>query len=554
STVLSLGAGVAYTLNASFLPTATGSGYAASVVSYGVSTVNESYALNVSAPAVLNLSGAANVTFAFGVAWWVELASSGGGSVSPASRWVANGSGILLTATASTNEEFVGWTGVGPGASTPSQRHQNPLLLHPSGPIRELATFAPRPPPTYSLVVNSTGIPSNEPFTVELGSRAFSGAGSFTLRNLSGATYPLALPYAYSNDSLGVRYLPTGSTSSLPLAGGVLSVFANGTLLVSFSTQYLLTVLATSGGTVSPSGESWVGAGAQVTVVASASAGFRFVGWNGTGSGARSGAALSQEVVLGGPIAETAEFLHLPPPAPASYTLQVNETGLPPNTGWNISVGNASAGGSAASFSVSGLNGSYELLVPVVTPSVGVRFVPANSGRYPVDLTHADSNMTIQFSEQVLLTVSASGRGNATPGSSWVPANLPLLLGAVPSIGSSFLGWRGSGAGAYTGSVAGATVTPTGPVEEVASFGPAPAAPSSGSTTAGRTSALLLWGAAGAAVVAAVVAVTLLARKRAPSVPEEEPAPEEEGGVGSSTDAPPEEAHEGTAEAGPPVA
>ncbi|MCI4363660.1 MAG: hypothetical protein L3K13_05075 [Thermoplasmata archaeon] len=554
SAVLSLTGGVSYTLNASFLPTTTGSGYSANVVSYGVATVNQSYAVNVSAPAVLNLSGAGNVTFAFGLAWWVDVASSPGGSVTPTSRWVANGSGILLTATAAPNQEFVGWTGVGPGSSTPSQRHTNPLLLRPSGPIRELATFAPRPPPSFSLVVNASGLPATEPFTVQLGTRAYSGVGGFTIRNLSGAGYAVGVPYTYSNDSLGVRYLPTGTSSSLPLSGGVLSVFANGSLAVSFSTEYLLNVLATPGGTVSPSGASWVGAGAQVNVGAVAGIGYRFLGWNGTGTGARSGTTASFVLVLGGPVSETAEFLRLPPPAPLTYTLHIDETGLPGNTGWNLSVGNLSAGGPSRTFAVPGLNGTYQVLVPVVTTSAGVRFVPSNAGVYPVDLTHADSNLTVQFTEQVLLTVSVSGAGSATPASKWVGANTPVVLAATPSLGSVFLGWSGNGSGSYAGLATGPTITPTGPVEEVATFGPAPAAASSGSSSAGRTNALLLWGAAAAVAVAAVVAVALLSRRQAPPAPDAEPSAEPGMEPESVPEEPPEGWEPGPGEPGPPEA
>jgi hypothetical protein len=542
---LSLAAGLTYTLSATFLPTTTGAGYEAGVASYGVATVNGTYTVNGSAPAVLNLSGAGNVSFLFSEAWWLDVASSGGGTVSPGSAWVGNDSAVVLTASPAANDEFVGWTGFGPGSNSAGQRHQDPLLLRPVGPVRELATFAPRPPPTFSLEVNSTGLPANQPFTLELGASAYSGAGSFTVRNLSGADYSVGVPFAYSIDSLGVRYLPVSNTSSLPFSSGVLSLYSNGSFTIDFSTQYLLTVLAGPGGTVSPSGAGWQGAGAQATITASPDNGFRLLGWNGTGSGARTGSASSLVLVMGGPISETAEFVKLAPPAPRTYSLFVHESGLPPNTGWNLSVGSGSAGGSGSSLIVAGLNGSFEVTVPIVAPTAGVRFVPAAAGLYPVNLSASDANLSVQFSEQVLLTVTVTGSGSAGPSSAWVAEGVPAQLEATPGSGARFLGWAGSGSGSYSGSSAEADITPTGPVVEVASFGPVPGPSSTGSSSAGRTNALLLWGVAGAVAVAAVLAAALLARRRPPAQAESEPEPEpwieEDGmtGEGPSPDAQP---------------
>ena len=75
----------------------------------------------------------------------------------------------------------------------------------------------------------------------------------------------------------------------------------------SFTTQYYLTMNAGSGGSVSP-GSWWTNSGAVVNISATASNGYSFGSWTGSGSGSYSGNNNAASVTMNGPITETASF------------------------------------------------------------------------------------------------------------------------------------------------------------------------------------------------------------------------------------------------------
>ncbi|MCI4363942.1 MAG: hypothetical protein L3K13_06555, partial [Thermoplasmata archaeon] len=471
----------------------------------------------------LNLTGIANVTFWYAPAWWLTVSATAHGSATPKNEWVLNASGVLLTATPQAGFVFVGWSGSGPGSTTSAQRHSAVTVIHPTGPVVEIATFAPRPPPTWKVTVSENGMPTTQPYTVQLGASAYTGSGTFAITNLSTNSYTLGVPYVFDNGTVGVRYVPGVANSSLVLAGGSLLVDANGTLTVPFSTQYLLTVGATAGGTVSPNGAGWKNAGAQLALTATASNGFSFTGWNGTGTGARTSKNPTVTVVVGGVISETAQFTAIPHPPPATYSLMVSEQGLPPTATWALGVGTASASGSGA-LSVNGLNGSYTLTVPTVYVTAGIRYIPNGSATLsvPVALTSQNATRSVVFTEQVLVTLETSGQGTVTGTSGWVSSGSPIQLSATPATGWLFAGWVGTGTGSSSTTNASATsITPTGPVVETATFTPAPPpVTKSGSSTAGLTTAV---GLLVALLIAGLLVGMLLARRRRRSPPPPEP-------------------------------
>ncbi|MCI4346573.1 MAG: hypothetical protein L3K07_07485, partial [Thermoplasmata archaeon] len=370
--------------------------------------------------------------------------------------------------------------------------------------------------------VSANGIPNTQPYTVELGASAYTGTGTFAITNLSTNSYTLGVPYVFDNTTVGVRYVPGAANSSLTLAGGSLLVDANGTLTVPFSTQYLLTVSATAGGTVTPNGATWENAGAQLALTATTSSGFSFTGWNGTGTGARTSKNPSVTVVVGGVISETAQFTAIPHPPPATYSLMVTEQGLPGTASWAFGVGPASASGTG-SLSVAGLNGTYTLTVPTVYVTSGIRYIPNGSATLtlPVDLTTQNASRSVTFTEQVLVTLETSGQGTVTGTSGWVASGAPIQLSATPATGWLFAGWVGTGTGASNANGTATSITPTGPVVETATFTPAPpAATKSGSSTAGLTTAI---GLLVALLIAGLVVGMLLARRRRRSPPPPEP-------------------------------
>ncbi|MGI0156187.1 MAG: InlB B-repeat-containing protein, partial [Thermoplasmata archaeon] len=382
--LLSLEAGTDYAVSAGFVSGQAGEGYEVVGVSYFVDTVNGTAYDNVSVNniAVFNLTGATNVTFWYAQAWWITEIAGANGMVSPGSKWTLNASSLLISATPDVGYIFVGWSGFGPGATGAAQRHSASTVIHPTGAVTEIASFAPRPPPSWTLKVSANGIPLGQPYTVELGGTTYWGTGSFSITNLSTGMVSLGTPYIFDNSTAGVRYVPGAANSSLVLSGTQLDIDANGTLTVPYSTQYLLTVASTAGGTVTPAGSSWESSGGQVVLTAAPSTSgpvkYAFSGWNGTGFGARTSKSPQITVVVGGVVTETAQFSALPPPPPATYTLTVKESGLPTAAGWDLAVGTSGAAG-VGSLLVAGLNGSYTLTVPVVYASAGVRYVPNGS-------------------------------------------------------------------------------------------------------------------------------------------------------------------------------
>jgi len=114
---------------------------------------------------------------------------------------------------------------------------------------------------------------------------------------LPGTSHTLSGPSLQSG-SAGTQYVSTGSAQTISVACGAPRASAS----VSFAAQYLLTVTAGTGGTVSQS-SGYEAAGSTVTLTATPSAGFVFSGWQGacTGNG-------SCQVTMTGPLSVTAQF------------------------------------------------------------------------------------------------------------------------------------------------------------------------------------------------------------------------------------------------------
>jgi hypothetical protein len=77
--------------------------------------------------------------------------------------------------------------------------------------------------------------------------------------------------------------------------------------VASFNTEYLLTMAAGAGGTVSPPG-GYYNAGATVQIAATANSGWGFSAWAGSGTGSYSGTDNPATVTMNGPVTEAANF------------------------------------------------------------------------------------------------------------------------------------------------------------------------------------------------------------------------------------------------------
>lgn len=505
-------------VNATNVTTANGVAYYVSRVTVQPFTLNASWLNFTAMPAVVPLRGPVVVTLSYTPMYWVSVSGTPGGSVSPASRWVPQGGSLQLNESPSSGFSFIGWTGAGSGAVTTAVA--NPVV-RPSGPLTELATFERSPTRTWNVTVSELGLPAGAPYTVAIGNRTLTGAGTLHLVGFSTGSYALGLPTDSLNASNLTRFLPSLQSTSFPRSGASLTIAADGFVNLTFATQYLLTVAAAGPGTVSPAaGVHWEAAGASVPLVATPNSGDLLTGWTGSGGpGAYTGTLAAPSLLMGGPIGETAQFAAAVRAPARTYTVSVGAVGLPSGVSWAVSVGTTGATGIASSLNVTGLNGSYDVAIPIVYSGPGTRYVP-NITSNNLTVTRNNS-FTVSFSTQYLLTLSAGAGGTvaASPAGPWLPAGTVVQLTASATNNSMrFTAWNGSGTGQYTGSAAMGSVTLNGPLTEAASFGPIPTTSTSGNASSGQPLAI---GLLLALLIVGLIVGLVAGRRRTPPGPPE---------------------------------
>jgi Divergent InlB B-repeat domain len=471
------------------------------------------------------LAGPALITAQYSPEYWVGVSASVGGSVAPSSvGWTPSGQAVNLSAAAETGYAFLGWTGTGGGSITATTLS---ITITPTGPVTEVASFV-AVTPTYTVAVSATGLQPGVPLTLTIGTETLTLPAPFNVSGLVAGSYPLALPTVYPNATFGVRYAATSVTSSLGLTSGVLLVDQNGTIGIGYAVSYAVTVTpAVNGTTVPGPGTYWELGGTAVTLTAAPAVGHEVVGWTGVGPGAGTSPNATVTFTPTGPDTETATFAVRPAVVPATFSLTVEETGLPTEVAWSVATGPYGVSGTGT-LVLTGLNGSYTLVVPTVPGATGVRYAPSSNGSLPVSVTAAGQVATVVFTTQYALTLTSSAGGSATPGTEWVDAGASVSIAATPANASYvFVNWSGTGAGSYTGTSASATVTVNDPVTELATFAPARAGSGTTSSSSGLGDLLLPIGLLLVLLIVGLVVGLLLARRppsASPSPPSEDAA------------------------------
>ncbi len=492
--------------------------------------------------APFNLAASMNVTTGqsydinFSNAYRLQVVVGAGGTIAPAntSYWLAPGSQRTFTATVLPGYEFVGWSGTGNGAYTGTNLT---ATVTANGPIVETANFYPLAPDRFSVTFNQTGVPNGTWWTVYLNGVGYSSnAANLTVPDLYSCTfsgtqghYALAVPYAYANLTGGVRYVPGAYPAQI--CGGSAPV------ALTFSTQVLVTIGSTEGGsaTIQAGAQQsfsslWIGANYTATLQATALAGYRFLGWNGTGDGSYTGGAASTTVQPYGPVTEIAAFAVIRPVGPPpTYTVEFTlASPLAGGTAWGVTLGTGSYSSTGTTLNVSGLAPtSYGLTVrTAVSPQGTTEYVPTGA---PSTVAVA-RNMTVplSFVTSYWVTITAVGPGSVTPPSGWYAARTVLHLNATPGPTGVFVAWAGSGTGAYNGSTAETPLSVLGPLQETATFVPATSPPAAAATSVWESPAYIALFALVGIVVGVVIGVVLVRARRG-------------GGSGPSTTAPGEE-------------
>ena len=104
----------------------------------------------------------------------------------------------------------------------------------------------------------------------------------------------------------GAQYAWNSWNDSGPISH-LISPTNNSTYSANFSTSYYLAASAGAGGAVNPA-SLWTNSGAMVGISATASNGYSFVGWTGSGNGSYSGSNNPISITMNGPITESASF------------------------------------------------------------------------------------------------------------------------------------------------------------------------------------------------------------------------------------------------------
>ena len=154
---------------------------------------------------------------------------------------------------------------------------------------------------TSNIPVTVQTSPLGQTFTVD-------GTNYSSAQNLNwlyGSSHTIAMTSPQSG-ATGVQYV-WGSWSDGGAMSHTVIATTNMTYTANFTTQYFLTMNAGLGGSVNPS-SGWNNSNAVVNISATASNGYAFSAWSGSGSGSYSGTNSSPSVTMNGPITETAGF------------------------------------------------------------------------------------------------------------------------------------------------------------------------------------------------------------------------------------------------------
>lgn len=166
--------------------------------------------------------------------------------------------------------------------------------------------------------------------------------------------------------------------------------------------------------------------------------------------------------------------------------LHVLESGLPASENWTVSVGGSSYGTTGPAQLVRlGGGFQYDLNASPQYGSNGTAYFPVafdflpclvgsgwsnvSFGPQEIDLEGAAYEIVV-YQVEYRLSVDPSVGGSATPASLWTPPGTPVALAATEASEYSFVGWTGIGPGSVSSLSLNITVTPSGPVEELATF------------------------------------------------------------------------------------
>jgi hypothetical protein len=493
------------------------------------------YAPVVTGPTVSVTSGS-TVDILYRSAYRVDVLAGLGGSVSGAgNHWLANGSNATYVAIPASGYGFEGWTGSGHGSySGPSTA----ATVTVGGAIVESATFVPLPSARFNLTFQQTTVPSGTWWTVSLDGVGYSTNGSRLvvpdlLSCAAGAAgqYTVGVPDAYNGSTGSTRFSALSPPGQLCTDGGTV-------VTLTFVPEYEVTLSQTPNGTsfladeaVASAVSLWAAPTDTVSLSATPSQGYRFGGWNGTGIGSYTGTSEGTVLSPGGPVEEFVTFVPLPTVPQPTYSERFTASvPFPTGTSWTLAL---TAGGRTTRYAAVGpilvAPGlppmTYSASVGPATSSDGLTKWSPTAPVFPVEVT-GNQTWPVGFgSPSYWVSIGGSAGGTVLPSSGWFRSGAELTLNATPDLGTSFVGWQGSGPGNYTGNNTTGAAVVLGLLTEYATFAPTPNAVATVASVWAEPGTLAALGVVG--LVLGVAAGFLILRKERGVPPREEPVPNE---------------------------
>ena len=244
---------------------------------------------------------------------------------------------------------------------------------------------------TYTVALTETGLPTGTSWTIILNEVTKTSTGSIMMFNEPNGTYAYNVSTPISGGT-GIRYVTAGS-GSVTVNGNSPSVS------VPYNTQYYLAMSSSpsAGGTALPL-SGWYNASSTVTISATASSGYAFISWTGTGTGGYTGTSASHTITISAPITETANFSKL-------YAVTFTESRLPPGTEWFVNLSDGQSFSSTTSVLIfNETNGIYDYNIATTNKSwfsIGGSFT-INDASTSQSFTFTEVTYTVTFTESGL--------------------------------------------------------------------------------------------------------------------------------------------------------
>ncbi len=202
----------------------------------------------------------------------------------------------------------------------------------------------------WNVTIAETGLPAATAWTIQLNGTNRTTTSATLGYILSNGTYVFNVRTPLAG-ATGVQYVAAVGTYTIVVKGASIN------RTDAFTTQFFLTTAAspTPGGTVTPA-SAWFVNQTHVLLGETTNAGYRFVGWTGTGPGNYTGSSAAPTVTMGAPISEVADFAPL-------YNVTFTESGLVTGSSWSVTLGGTPLSSTTSTIVFAEPNGSYPFSV-----------------------------------------------------------------------------------------------------------------------------------------------------------------------------------------------